>query len=486
MIPGADLAALDATAQAELVRHGEVSPVELATAAAERLEAVEPDLNAVVVPLPDQAVRGAASAPPGPFQGVPILLKDFLAAQKGVPYYAGTRFLRDASWVADHDAFLVERLRAAGMVFLGRTSTPELAMSPLTRSTAFGATRNPWDPARSPGGSSGGSAAAVAAAIVAVAHGSDGGGSLRMPASACGVIGLKPSRGRISMGPEGLERAAVAAVEGFLTRSVRDAAAMLDVASGGMPGDPCVAPPPARAFADALAGPVPRLRVRLLTESFNGAAVDPACAEAAVATGRLLESLGHRVDTIHRTPITDPRLAEHGGVRAAVLAAGTLATWGARLGRPLGERDVEPATWEMAERGRAVSAERYAIAITEAQARARRIHLWWEDFDLLLTPTLACTPTRIEPDATSLAELVRRAAPWRAFAPPFNFTGQPAVSLPVARSDDGLPIGVQLVARYGREDLLLGVAAELEQAVPWAHERPRIWAGHNTNGGRDE
>lgn len=227
------------------------------------------------------------------------------------------------------------------------------------------------------------------------------------------------------------------------------------------------------------------MRVRLLTESFNGAAVDPACAEAAVATGRLLESLGHRVDTIHRTPITDPRLAEHGGVRAAVLAAGTLATWGARLGRPLGERDVEPATWEMAERGRAVSAERYAIAITEAQARARRIHLWWEDFDLLLTPTLACTPTRIEPDATSLAELVRRAAPWRAFAP-FNFTGQPAVSLPVARSDDGLPIGVQLVARYGREDLLLGVAAELEQAVPWAHERPRIWAGHNTNGGRDE
>jgi amidase len=478
-----DLTWMDATAQADLVRRRKVSPRELVDAAIGRIEKLNPQLNAVITPLFDKA-RGAAASPAlpdGPFRGVPFLLKDLACHSAGDPYFIGMRLLRDLRWVEQHDTYLAAKFRAAGLVFLGKTNVPELGPTPTTEPEAFGPTRNPWDPTRSSGGSSGGSAAAVASGMVPVAHANDGGGSIRIPASECGLVGLKPSRGRTSLGPDLGESWAGLIAEHVVSRSVRDTAAILDAVAGPMPGDPYVAPPPARPFREEVGADAGRLRVGVLAEipgQLFGLHRD--CVTAVTAVARTLESLGHVVEESYPPALTQ---AEFGDAAVAVVAAGTardLAYWSERTGKAIGPHDVEPMIWAVAERGRAISASEYILAVERLHAFTRRMAAWWEDgFDLLLSPTLAEPPPPLGQFTATPDNPLRgfeRGVPFVTFTMPFNVTGQPAVSLPLHWNGEGLPIGVQLAAAYGREDLLIRVAAQLERASPWADRRPRIHA----------
>jgi amidase len=472
---------LDATAQAELVRRREVTPLELVDAAIARIEKRNPELNAVITPLFDQARERAASGDlaEGPFRGVPFLVKDLLLQTQGDPHYAGTAFLKQLGWRSDHDTWLASRLRAAGFVFLGKTNVPELGPLPTTEPRAFGPTRNPWNPAHSPGGSSGGSAAAVASGMVPAAHANDGGGSIRIPASACGLVGLKPTRGRTSLGPDIGEYWAGAVAEHVVTRSVRDSAAILDAVSGVMTGDPYAAPPPARPFVAEVGSDPGRLRVGLLTRSPQAEVVThPDCVEAARETAALLESLGHDVEEAHPEALFDPELVANAGRITLAGAARDLEVWGEKIGRPLTPEDVEPYTWALAQLGRTLTATQYLESVEAVHAISRRLVAWWEEgFDLLLTPTLMQPPAELGSfESTPEDPLApgRVSIPYCAFTLPFNSTGQPAISLPLAWNAAGLPIGSQLAAAQGREDLLLRVAAQLEEARPWRDRWPPI------------
>jgi amidase len=481
--PSPELAWLDATEQAELVRRGELSPAELVDAAIARIEELDPRLNAVILPAFERARRQAKDLERAgrtadvPFRGVPFLMKDLGGAEAGAPYTAGMRVLKEAGFVEPQDSYLAARLRGAGFVSLGRTNTPELGLLPTTEPEAWGATRNPWDPAHSPGGSSGGSAAAVASGMVAAAHASDGGGSIRIPAAHCGLVGLKPTRGRCSFGPSLGERWAGFSCELVVTRSVRDSAALLDVLAGPMPGDPYFAPPPARSFREAAAGDPGRLRIGFLARSpREGIHVDPECAEVVGRAARALEGLGHRVEESHPAALEG---SEAVGAFVRVVAcnvARALETAGERVGREVGAADVEPLTWAVAEHGRKTSVAQYLASLEFVHRLGRRMAGWWEQgFDLLLTPTTAAPPPRLGELGSTREEPLRgflRSAPFGAFTSPFNQTGQPALSLPLHWTASGLPVGAQLVAAYGREDLLLGVAAELERALPWRGRRP--------------
>jgi amidase len=477
-----ELATLDATDQAALVRAGKVSARELVDAAIARIERLNPALNAVVIPLFEQARARAAAAghDAAPFRGVPFLLKDLGARNAGEPYHNGMRFLRGLGWVEARGTHLAERFRAAGLVSLGKTNTPELGTMTTTEPVAYGPSRNPWDPARSTGGSSGGSAAAVASGMVPLAHANDGGGSIRIPASECGLVGLKPSRGRTSLGPESGELWAGLVVEHVVTRSVRDTAAVLDAVAGPMPGDPYVAPPPDRPFAAEVGAAPGRLRIGLMARAPGGAAtVHADCAAAVADAGRLLESLGHVVEESHPAALDEHEFLQFFGEVVASWVAWELDDWGVRTGRPLGPDDVEPVNRALAEMGRGLAASRYIAAVRWLQAHTRRVAAWWAGgFDLLLTPTLAEPPPPLgefsSPDDPWRGYV--RSVPFAIFTSPFNTTGQPAISLPLFWNDRGLPIGLQLVAAYGREDLLLRIAAQLEAARPWAGRRPRVFA----------
>lgn len=472
---------LDAVAQAELVRKREVTPAELAEAAIARAERLNPQLNAIVTPLYEKA-RAAARDPGlarGAFHGVPLLLKDIFGYAAGDPYYMGMKVLRDAGFVAPHDTHLVTKLRAAGFVFLARTNAPELGTIPSTEPLAFGPTNNPWDPTRSPGGSSGGSAAAVAAGVVPLAHANDGGGSIRIPASTCGLVGLKPSRGRASFGPDLGDGVGGLAVEGAVSRTVRDTAAFLDVIEGQMPGDPYTAPPPSRPYREEVGADPGRLRIGLMTVAPAGATmVASDCVAATEDAGRLLASLGHDVVAAHPAALDEMETFQHFGIMFATSTTRILDAVGELLGRSLVQDDVEPFNWALAEMGSVVSARDYLRTVDWLFGYTRRVASWWADgWDLLLTPTLPEPPWTlggfhgIDPMLAGL-----RAQSLCAFTGPFNMTGQPAISLPLAWNDAGLPIGVQLVAAYGREDALLRVAAQLEAARPWAGRRPPISA----------
>ena len=473
---------LDATAQAELIRRGDATPAALVEAAIERIERLNPKLNAVIIPLFERARADAAGAvPDGPFRGVPFLAKDFLCYRAGEPLHMGARPLRDANFCAPSDTYLSEKFKAAGFITLGRTNTPELGTLPTTEPDAYGPTRNPWNPAHSTGGSSGGSAAAVASGMVAAAHGNDGGGSIRIPASACGLVGLKPSRGRTSFGPDLGDALGGLVGEGVLTRSVRDTAAILDAIAGAMPGDPYTATPPARPYREEVGRKPGKLRVGVLSrapgEVFE---VDKDCVQAAENAARLLESLGHTVEASHPAALDDLETARYFTTMYAANAARMLELLGLLTGRTIGQGDVDALNWALADMGRQLSASDYLATIDWLQNYTRRMASWWAGgFDLLVTPTLSSPPPPLgffNPASEDPNLVGMRATQYAAFTLPFNMTGQPAISLPLHWSGAGLPIGVQLVAAYGGEDLLIRVASQLETAQPWAARRPPVSA----------
>ena len=473
-----DSAFLDATAQAELVRSGDASPLELVDDAINRIEKLNPELNAVIHPLFDQARDTArGELPDGPFRGVPMVLKDLDGTLAGEPCHYGNKLLKEIGYRAKVDSYLFEKFRAAGFVFVGKTNTPELGLMPTTEPQAYGPTRNPWHTGHSTGGSSGGSGAAVASGMVPVGHAGDGGGSIRIPASACGLFGLKPSRGRSSLGPTDGESWAGFIVRHALTRSVRDSAAVLDAAQGAMPGDPYTAPPPSRPYLQEVGADPGALRIGILTDAPAATAqTDPECVAAAEDAARLLESLGHTVEPSFPAALHEDGLLEQ---FMAVLTTGVCVDFddlAAKAGRPVQPDDVEPLTWAYYEMGKEITSTLYVEALRKAHAWSRRVASWWaQGFDLLLTPTMAEPPPEIgfvvgPPD--NPLEGAARALPSAAYTAPFNVSGQPAMSLPLYFAASGLPIGVQLVAAFGREDLLFRVAAQLETARPWADRRP--------------
>ena len=477
-----DFASLDATAQAELVRGGEVSAAELVDAAIERIEAIDPELNAVITPLYDKARQAAAGElPDGPFRGVPMLLKDLACHSAGDSMYEGMGFLREVGWVEHEDTVLASRFRRAGFVFCGKTNTPELGILSTTEPAAFGATRNPWNTGHSTGGSSGGSSAAVAAGMVPLAHANDGGGSIRIPASACGLVGLKPSRGRTPLGPDFGDIMGGLVSEHVVTRSVRDCAAVLDAVAGPAPGDPYAAPEPERPYLQEVGADAGRLRIGIRTAP-PGRQLEthPDCVAAANETAKLLEGLGHTVEEAELPFLDAEDLVEHFLVRWSGGVAWNLSYWERKTGRPITADDVEPCTWALAEMGRTHSAGALLTAIERHQVLGFQVASWHESgFDLLLTPTMAVPPPPLgsfdhPPDQPLLPIAV--ATPMAIFTSGLNMTGQPAISLPLHWNGDCLPIGSQLVAPYGREDVLLRVAAQLEQAAPWADRRPSVSA----------
>jgi len=479
---GADPAGLDAVAHAELARRGDASPAELVDAAITRIEKLDGELNAVIHPLFDRArdvARG--DLPDGPFRGVPVLIKDLDGSVADAPLHLGNTLLKSIGYTADHDSYLVAKLRAAGFVIVGKTNTPEFGLLPTTEPRAYGPTHNPWDTTRSPGGSSGGSAAAVASGMVPVAHAGDGGGSIRIPASACGLFGLKPSRGRISLGPDYSEAWAGLVQRHVVSRSVRDSAAILDVLEGPMTGDAYTAPPPARPYSQELGADPGHLRIGLRTEAPGGvAAVDEACVTAAEEAGRLLESLGHTVEVAAPEPFDRTELVEDFSSVVSSNVARDVDELAERSHRPVGQDDVEPVTWAIAEMGRAITASQYIAAVQGIHRVTRDLVAWWErdGYDLLLTPTMAEPPPELGDVGGGDDPLLgfARAIPFAAFTMIFNATGQPAASLPLSSSANGLPIGVQLVAAPWREDVLIRASTQAEQAQPWADRRPPVHA----------
>jgi len=475
------LATLDATAQADLIRRGELAPHEAVDAAIARLEALNPTLNAVIHPALERAREAARRGmPSGPFTGVPTLMKDIGGAEAGAPYHAGLGVLKRAGWREKTDSYFAARVRAGGLVSIGRTNTPELALLPTTEPEAYGPTRNPWNLEYSAGGSSGGAAAAVAAGIVPVAHASDGGGSIRIPASNCGLVGLKPTRGRCSFGPHIGERWNGFSCEFFVTRSVRDSATLLDVVSGAMPGDPYAAPAPSRPFGNALAAKPGRLRVGVMRVPPGDLALAPECLGAVDRVAEVLRACGHEVGDAFPNALLDPRRVDAYVTIVATNTARALDVWSEAIGEPIGAMDVEPLTWALAEAGRDVSGARLLAAIEFVHAYGRSMAAWWEEgWDVLVTPTQAAPPPRLGHLTSTREEPFRafmRAAPHGAYTFAFNMSGQPAMSVPVARTGDGLPIGAQLVGRWAAEDVLLQVAGQLEEALAWTTALPAVHA----------
>jgi amidase len=470
---GDELARLDATAQADLVRNAEVTPAELTEAAIARVEATNGDINAVIHPLFEEGLEAAhGELPDGPFKGVPFLLKDLGAAFAGQPLHLGMSYLKERDFRAPVDTYLAQRFRAAGLVTIGKTNTPELGILPTTEPRAYGPSRNPWDLERSTGGSSGGSAAAVAAGMVPIAHANDGGGSIRIPAANCGLVGLKPSRQRISEGPLVGDFMSGLSVELAVSRSVRDVAAILEAVHGPAPGDPYVAPPPLRPYTEEVGGDPGKLRIALWTETLIEQDADPEVVAAARAGAKALEGCGHEVEEPDLSALQSIDIIEPFLVRWAAGQAQALDQLGMVGGQPIGPEDVEPLTWALAEIGRSRSAGEYLAAVGQHQVMSRIFAGIHESgFDLLLTPTLGEPPPMLgsfDDSGSDPMKAFERAFLSGCFTAAFNATGQPAISLPLHWSEDGLPIGVQLVAPLGREDLLLRVASQLEQAVPWA------------------
>jgi amidase len=472
---GNDLMFRPALELAGMVRAGELSSRELVEAAFEAIAQRNPELNSFVTLCQDRALAEADAVEPGdprPLAGVPIAVKDLVALTEGVRTTMGMNAMED--WVPSLDSALVRRLRGAGAIVVGKTNTPEMGILPVTEPDRFGPARNPWDTSRTPGGSSGGSAAAVASGMVPIAHANDGGGSIRIPASCCGLVGLKASRGRVSLAPEYGEFAGGIAIEGVVSRDVRDTAAALDVLAGYEPGDPYWVPDPTAPFADAVDRAPGTLRVVFMTDSPNGVPVHEDCVTATREAAELLESLGHQVQEV-------PALADEGYVDNFIKiwtagVADEVHTYGRLRGAPLDQSKLEPLTAQMVELAGGFTAADYLQALDYLHRMARRIVSMWSDVDVLLTPTVAQPPIEIgalrPKEGEPPIQMLLNAAGWVPFTPVWNVTGQPAISLPLHQSEAGLPIGIQLVGPPAGEELLISLAAQLEEARPWAERRP--------------
>ena len=467
-----DYAGHDALALAALIKRGEASGREILDLALEGLAACNPRLNAVVRVMEKEAraqlERGLAE---GPLAGVPYLLKDLNVHYRGVPTTNGSRLFADV--VPERDSIYTERVRAAGLVVIGKSNTPEFGLNASTEPQLHGATRNPWSPARSAGGSSGGSAAAVAAGIVPVAHATDGGGSIRIPAAHCALFGLKPTRGRVTMGPHVGEGWSGLSTGHAVTRSVRDSAAILDATHGPWDGDPYRAPPVARPFLEEVGRDPGRLRIALWTGGLAGEAVSPECAAGARAGARLCEALGHEVETLAPDIDGEGFLAAM-RVIVSCNVANVLAMRSEELGRPVARGEVETITARFAEEGARFTGRDYAGAVFRIHETGRRLAAFFERCDVLLSPTLADPPLPLGTfdmtggDLDRYCERLFAAIP---FTPLYNVTGCPAATLPLHWTQDGLPVGVQIGARFGAEALLFRLAAQIEAERPWAGRR---------------
>lgn len=459
---------------AGLVRSGELSARELTEAALERIEALQPELNAFTHVDAEGALHAAdaiGKGDPRPFAGVPLPIKD-TAAVAGLPYSMGSELF--SGFVPEHDSFLVRRLREAGFVIVGKTNMPEFGILPVSEPRRFGPVRNPWNTERTPGGSSGGAAAAVASGMVPLAHGSDGGGSIRIPAACCGLVGLKPTRGRVSRGPEQGDDFLVQ--DGVLTRTVAETAQLLDVLAGYETGDSTWAPPPPEPFAQAAQRDPGRLRIGVTLESPIDAPLDPACQRAAHDAANLLSSLGHDVSEVPAPWAQEDLLQVFTMVFGTPIAMGMF-IGGQITGRAPSEQLVEPLSLTIWNGIQERSALEYLLARTRLQALSRKIVAVWDDIDVLLTPALAERPVPIgEIDACSDEpwEDFRRSGRFTPYTAIFNVTGQPAVSLPLFHGDDGMPLAVQLAGRPAEESTLLSLGAQLEAAAPWAERRPAL------------
>jgi amidase len=468
----------DAVGLAELVRRKEVTPAELLEAALAANARVNPRINAVIGTWPDEA-RAAVERglPEGPFRGVPFLLKDLVLHAAGVATDLGSRLTRGT--VFPHDSALMERYRRAGLVMVGRTNTPEFGANASTEPVLHGPTRNPWNLERSAGGSSGGSAAAVAAGIVPMAYANDGGGSIRIPAAHCGLFGLKPTRNRISVGPDAGEALNGMGSEHVVSRSVRDSAAMLDATHGPALGDPYLLAPPERPYLEEVRRKPGRLRIALSRTAFSGAPVSPECVAAVEDAARLCTELGHEV--VEATPKFDyPKLEE---AMVTVWGAG-IAAWAdglaGMLGRTPGPDNLEAVSWALLRYGRGLKATDLLGALAVFNHVSRTVAPFFAAHDVLLTPT-----TAVPPYALGVLDMnvPRSPAEWFhslfkliPFTALFNVTGQPAMSVPLSWSADGLPLGLQFVGRWGEEGTLFRLAGQLEEARPWAERRPPVHA----------
>jgi amidase len=464
-----------------MVRDGDVSARELVEASYEAIESKNGELNAFVTLCDERALAEADAIKPGddrPLAGVPIAIKDLVAITEGVRTTFGSASMAD--WIPDHDSALVRRIRDAGAIVVGKTNLPEFGILPVSEPDLFGPCRNPWDTSRTPGGSSGGSASAVAAGMVPIGHANDGGGSIRIPASCCGLVGLKPSRGRASLGPDLEEFVGGIAIEGCVSRTVADTATFLDLISGYETGDPYWAPPPSAPFSEAVAREPGKLRIAFVDSAPLGIPVNEHCAAAAREAASLLESLGHEVEE------AVPDWNDEGYIPnfITIWNAGTGAeiwVYGRLYGQePLDVSKMEPLTQEMIEFASGLSAVDYLRSLEYLQRLTRRVVAFWDDYDILLTSTLAQPPIPIgalrPAEGEPAMKMLENSAGFVPLTPVWNVTGQPAISLPLSTSPDGLPIGVQLVGAPVSEELLLSLSAQLEAAAPWRDRRPELAA----------
>lgn len=453
----------DMTALADLVARRDVSGAELLETALERVAAVNPQINAITLDLADFARAELDRGVKGRFAGVPFLLKDLGAQLEGTVTTGGSRAFAQAR--AGADSAIVAAYRRAGLVIFGKTNTPEFGLAPVTEPALFGPSRNPWNLDHTPGGSSGGASAAVAAGIVPGAHASDGGGSIRVPAAACGLFGLKPSRGRVSFAPLG-EGWAGASMQHALTRSVRDSAALLDIICQPQPGDPYFLAPPERPFAQEVGRDPGVLKIAFSTASLASPELDPECVQAVRDAAVLCESLGHQVEEA-ALPGDMAALSQAAGVIIAASVAATLEAEAERRGRPIAEDEVELTTWISYRRGRELSAPQYVQAVSTVHAFGRAMAGLFADYDILLLSTTGRPAPPVGWLSEDLSQYASRLFSFMNNTQAFNNTGQPAMSVPLAWSASGLPLGLQFVAPMGQEARLFRLAGQLEQARPW-------------------
>lgn len=473
---------LDGVALAALVHKGDLTEQELYEQTLGRAEAVNGSINAIVEDLGAVASDCLAGkwvndgSAPSALAGVPIYLKALMSACEGAPLTAASKSTEGI--VAPFDSVVTRRLKEAGGIIAGMTNSPEFGINTSTEGQYYGAAKNPWDLNLSTGGSSGGAAAAVAAGIVPVAHATDGGGSIRIPASCCGLVGLKPSRGRVSFGPAAGEGWSGMAYANAVSRTVRDSAAFLDIIAGEEPGDPYVAPPPPRPFLEEVGRDPGQLKIGLCEKSFSGVAVDEECLTAAREAAKLCEGLGHEIVPIepaHDTEIFWPIIER---VISANMAQ-ALGMLGMMRGQPIGDGDIERNTMQMWEDGKDISAEDYISCQAHMNLVSRQVAGLFGDVDMILTPTMACPEIKLGVLDTMLEDrsvFEARIAPTTAFTALFNVTGMPAISVPVIWRTNGGPIGVQFAASYGGEGRLIRLASQLEEAHPWKLHRPAIFA----------